>query len=254
LAEFCHWYGGRRSRPRMLLEETREERGDDTDADDIALSPIARPPETEGWLDRLTITLSAAEGEFLHQLMAAAQPDSLLGQIMMDDRALGQFLALRENATFDELADLPFVAHLADRRLRKIVRFAKLFWDLLLGAHVRYNCLLQERFGEEALRRDYARQWSDWRHQMRAFPWNEWDTGMMWEIVVGNGGQPSAGRRRMSSSDFRSSFQAGRCGLQKSSRPFCVLMGWKTGRRRNKLKPAYSLGETPLLPPLYEFL
>lgn len=189
LAEFCHWYGARRSRPRMLLEETREERGDDTDADDIALSPIARPPEAEGWLDSLTITLSAAEGEFLHQLMAAAQPDSLLGQIMMDDRALGQFLALRENATFDELADLPFVAHLADRRLRKIVRFAKLFWDLLLGAHVRYNCLLQERFGEEALRRDYARQWSDWRHQMRAFPWNEWDTGMMWEIVVGNGGQ-----------------------------------------------------------------
>jgi len=56
--------------------------------------------------------------------------------------------------------------------------------------------------------------------------------------------------RRMSSSDIRSSYQAGLCGLQKSSRSFYVPMGLKTGWRRNKLKPAYSLGETPLLPPL----
>jgi len=173
----------------MLLEETREERGDDTDADDIALSPITRPPKADDWLDRLTITLSKAEGEFLHQLMAATQPDSLLGQIMMDGRALAEFLALRENATYDELADLPFVAHLADRRLRQIVRLAKLFWDLLLGAHVRYNCLLQERFGEESQLRKYARQWSDWRDRMRTFPWNEWNTEMMWEMVASNGGQ-----------------------------------------------------------------
>ena len=53
----------------------------------------------------------------------------------------------------------------------------------------------------------------------------------------------------MSSIDIRSSFQAGQCGLQKSSRHFCVSMGLKTGWLRNKLKPAYSLGETPLLPP-----
>jgi Family of unknown function (DUF6361) len=189
LAEFCHRYGGHRSPLRMLLEETREERGDDTDADDISASPITRLPKAEDWLDRLTITLSATEGEFLHQMIVANQPDSLLGQIMMDDRALDQFLALRENATFDELADLPFVAHLANHRLRQIVRLAKLFWDLLLGAHVRYNCLLQERFGEEAVRREYARQWSDWRDSMRTFPWDEWNTGIVWELVAKNGSQ-----------------------------------------------------------------
>ena len=57
----------------MLLEETREERGDDIDADDIAASPITRLPKAEDWLDRLTITLSAAEAELLHQ-MIVAQP------------------------------------------------------------------------------------------------------------------------------------------------------------------------------------
>jgi hypothetical protein len=173
----------------MLLQETREEHGDDTDADDIALSPITRPPKAEDWSDRLTITLSKAEGEFLHQLITATQPNSLLGQIMMDDQALGEFLALRKDATYDDLADLPFVTRLADRRLQQIIRLAKLFWDLLLGAHVRYNCLLQDRFGEEASRREYARQWSDWRDRMRTFPWNEWNTGIIWEIVAGNDGQ-----------------------------------------------------------------
>jgi Family of unknown function (DUF6361) len=195
LAEFCHRYGGHRSTPRMLLEETREERGDDTDADDIALSPITPPPKAEDWLDRLSITLNKAEGEFLHQLMAAAKPDSLLGQIMMDDRALREFLVLPENATYDELADLPFVSRLANRRLQQIVRLAKLFWDLLVGAHVRYNYLLQERFGEEAPRRKYARQWSDWRDRMRTFPWNEWSTGMMWEVVASNSGQTKSHTR-----------------------------------------------------------
>lgn len=189
LAEFCHRYGGHRSSPRMLLEETREERGDDADADDIPLSPVTQLPKAEDWLDRLTITLSAAEGEFLHQLIAAAQPDSLLGQIMMDSGALEEFLALRENAPFEELADLPFVTHLANSRLRQIVRLATLFWDLLFGAHVRYNYLLQEKFGEEELRREYSRQWSSWRTRMRTFSWNEWSTGMMWEMVAGNGGQ-----------------------------------------------------------------
>lgn len=189
LAEFGYRYGGHRSPLKMLLEETREERGDDTDADDIAASPITRLPKAEDWLNRLSITLSATEGEFLHQMIVANQPDSLLGRIMMDDHALDQFLALRENATFDELANLPFVAHLADHRLRQIIRLAKLFWDLLLGAHVRYNYLLQERFGEEALRREYARQWSDWRDSMRTFPWDEWNTKTLWEMVTNNGSQ-----------------------------------------------------------------
>ena len=108
---------------------------------------------------------------------------------MMDDRALDQFLALRQNATFDELADLPFVAHLVNSGLRQIVRLAKLFWDLLFGAHIRYNCLLQERFGEEALRREYTRQWSEWRDSMRTFPWDEWNTGIVWEMVSNNGSQ-----------------------------------------------------------------
>ena len=38
LAEFCDRYGGHRPTSRMMLEETREERGDDADADDVIRS------------------------------------------------------------------------------------------------------------------------------------------------------------------------------------------------------------------------
>jgi hypothetical protein len=136
------------------------------------------------WPERLSITLSEAEGEFLHQLIAASQPDSLLGKIMLDDTALREFLALCEDASFSDLADLPFVRNLADRRLRQIVRLADLFWNLLFGAHVRYNCLLQERFGTEARGREYLREWSEWRTRMRTFPWKEWDSTAMWDIIA----------------------------------------------------------------------
>ena len=202
LAEFCAKYTGHRSSPRMLLEESREERGDDTDADDISLSPVTQLPEDEDWLEHLTLTLSAAEGGFLHERIAAAKPDSLLGQILLNDGALRQFLALREGASFAELADLPFVAHLADHELRQTVHLAKLFWDLFLGAHVRYNCLLQEKFGEEVLRRKHAQQWSDWRGEMRAFPWNEWET-------TGRCGKRSAGITAESNRTPASSLKGG---------------------------------------------
>ena len=187
LAEFCHKYSGHRSAAKMLLEETREERGDDTDADDIVLSPIRRLPRAEDWLNHLTITLSKEEGGLLHELIEAEQPDSLLGQIIGDGRSLREFLALRVDASFDELAGLPFVGRLADRQLRQTVRLANSFWHLLSGAHIRYNCLLQEKFGGEARQRRYAHQWSDWRDQMRVFEWNEWNTGLMWEMVACNG-------------------------------------------------------------------
>lgn len=186
LAEYCRKYGGHRQTLRMVLEETKEERGDDIDAADITLSPIAKLPPDVDWMSRLTIELTKAEGEFLHNKMAAAKPDSLLGQILMDDRALYEFLSLREHASFNELAELPFVTRLADHQLRRTVRLASLFWDVLFGAHIRYNCLLQERFGEASKKREFEEEWSKWKTDMQSFSWNEWDPNMMWDLVKFN--------------------------------------------------------------------
>jgi hypothetical protein len=195
LAEFCRKYSGHRPTLRMVLEETREERGDDIDFDDIPRSPITPLPPDSDWMNRLTITLSKPEAEFLHQQMAATRPDSLLGQILMSERAMDEFLSLREHAAFDELADLPFVARLPGR-LRMVIQLAKLFWDIFFGAHIRYNCLLQKQFGEASSRKELASEWSEWRDRMKSFPWKDWDTATIWELVSINGSDVRPWTRR----------------------------------------------------------
>jgi hypothetical protein len=189
LAEYCHKYGGRRPSLRMLLEESREERGDDTDAEDIARSPVITLPSAPEWPDKLAITLTRDEASFLRQQIVATQPDSLLGQVLVDQHRLEKFLELPQQSAFQELAALPFVKQLPDPLLRQVVSRAKLFWDLLRGAHIRYNCLLQERFGTAALAREFTRQWAEWRQQIKALPWSLWNTGELWSYILAVGGQ-----------------------------------------------------------------
>jgi len=186
LAEFARNHSGHRPTPMMLLEETREERGDDIDADDIALSPITPLPPADDWMTRLTITLSKPEAEFLCRMITDAKPVSLLGQILMSEGSLHEFLNLHQSSSFSDMAELPFIGKLADLRLRRVVRLARLFWDILLGAHVRYNCLLQERFGETARKKMVLAEWAEWRDRMESFAWEEWDTAELWELVVAN--------------------------------------------------------------------
>lgn len=189
LAEYCQCYGGHRPSLRLLLEASKEERGDDVDAEDVARSPVITLPPAPDWRDKLTITLRLDEAAFLRRQIVATRPQSLIGQILMDARAQDQFLALSQNASFADLAALPFIKQLPSPELRQIVHRAKLFWELLNGAHIRYNCLLQERFGTSALAREYARQWAVWREAMRGFPRSQWDTEAMWAYVQKSGGR-----------------------------------------------------------------
>jgi hypothetical protein len=189
LAEYSYRHSGHRPSLSLLLEERKEERGDDVDAEDVSRSPVITLPTAPDWPERITITLQRNEASFLRQQMVATRPQSLLGQILMDARAQDQFLALSQNATFADLAALPFIKQLPSPDLRQIVMRAKLFWKLLHGAHIRYNCLLQERFGTSGLAREYASQWAAWRQDMQAFPWAQWDTETMWAYVLKAGGR-----------------------------------------------------------------
>lgn len=194
LAEYCDRHSGHRPSLSLLLEERREERGDDVDADDVTRSPVISLPPAPDWLGKLTITLNPDEASFLRQQIIATRPESLLGQILMDRRAQDQFLALSQHSGFESLADLPFIQHLPPE-LRRIVEQARLFWELLRGAHIRYNCLLQDRFGTTSLAREYAGQWTVWRQEMQSFPWSQWDTTAMWTHVANAGGHVHSATR-----------------------------------------------------------
>lgn len=196
LAEYCRRYGGRRPSLRLLLEESQEERGDDVDAEDVSSSPVITLPHADGWPQKLAITLLPKEAAFLRQQIVATQPQSLLGQILLDARAQTQFLGLSQSASFADLAALPFIRHLPGSELRQIVLRAKLFWDLLRGAHIRYNWLLQKQFGSTTLEREYASEWAAWREEIRQFPWSQWDTAAMWADVAGAGGHVHGYTRR----------------------------------------------------------
>jgi hypothetical protein len=189
LAEYGQRYGGDQPSLRLLLEESQEERGDDVDAEDVARSPVITLPAAPDWPDKLAITLRRDEAAFLRQQIVATQPQSLLGQILLDARAQAQFLALSQRAGFVDLAALPFIQQLPIPELRQIVLRARLFWELLRGAHIRYNCLLQDRFGTATLAREYASQWAEWRRDVQAFPWPQWDTAAMWADVAKAGGR-----------------------------------------------------------------
>ena len=189
LAEYCYRHSGRRPSLSLLLEECKEERGDDVDAEDVSRSSVITLPTATEWPERIAITLQRNEASFLRQQIVATRPQSLLGQILMDARAQDQFLALSQNAGFADLSALPFIKQLPGPELRQIVLRAELFWELLRGAHIRYNCLLQERFGTSNFASEYGSQWTVWRQDMRAFSWSQWDTEAMWSYVLKAGGR-----------------------------------------------------------------
>lgn len=189
LAEYCRRYSGHRPSLRMLLEESKEERGDDVDAEELARTPVITLPLMKDWREKLSINLRREEATFLRQQIVATKPESLIGQVLLDSRAQAQFLALSPQASFADLADLPFIKQIPIPELRQTVLRAKLFWDLLRGAHIRYNCLLQDRFGLVKLAREYAGEWAAWRRDIKSFPWSQWDTAAMWGYVAIAGGR-----------------------------------------------------------------
>jgi hypothetical protein len=189
LAEYCHRHSGRRPPLSQLLEQSQEERGDDVDAEDVSRNSVITLPIAPDWPERIAITLQRGEASFLRQQIVATRPQSLLGQILMDARAQDQFLALSQQASFADLAALPFIKQLPGPQLRQIVLRAEIFWKLLRGAHIRYNCLLQEKFGTPNLAEEYDQQWADWRQDAQSFPWSQWDTEAMWINVNQAGGR-----------------------------------------------------------------
>ncbi len=188
LAEFARRFSDDRRQLRALLKETRDEPGDDQDAEDGNLALRVWVPEIDpDYWDELSIDLTPKEAEFLRHQITAHQPDSLIGQILMEDARMDQVLQLSNAAGFEEFADLPFIGTLKSGELRRAIQHARDFWVILEGAHIRYNCLLQEAgFGTAELRERFEEQWTRWRERTAAFP-ADWDSGFMWALVSKHG-------------------------------------------------------------------
>lgn len=196
LAEFSRRLSDERKQLRALLEETKEERGDDHDADCDDLRIRVHTPEIDSqYWEHLSIDLTREEAAFLREQITSKQRDSLIGQILKDDSLVDQVLALPETANFEEFAELPFIAALESRELHRAVQHARDFWRIMEGAHIRYNCLLQAAgFGTSELKDQFEGYWETWRQNIAKFP-PHWDTSFMWAMVHRHGSQPKSHTR-----------------------------------------------------------
>jgi hypothetical protein len=182
LSEFGRTVGGRRSLKSVLVG-TDSLKGDDPDADGDSGPRVRVPIVHADYWNSLAITLSAGEAEFLRQHITASVPDTLLGQILLNDQATSQLLKLPRRTTFTDFADLPFIQQLMSADLRQALQHARDFWTIMEGAHIRYNCLLQGRFGTTVSKAECDKYWVEWRERIDNFDWNLWETSYVWKLV-----------------------------------------------------------------------
>ena len=168
---------------REVLAHTSKLKGDDEDADEHNLPSVCRLPaedDEDHYWQQLAITLTATEAEFLKTQITATHPKSLLAVILNNPQAVKAVVRLPRNATFEKLTALPFMQKIKDESLQKTVYLARDFWVIMRGAHIRYNMLLHERFGQP---RSYDSLWGEWQAKMKAFDWSSWDLDLIWHLV-----------------------------------------------------------------------
>ncbi len=196
LSEYCREYSGHRPSLRTLLAATKKEMGDDIDAEDVVTSPFKDPPSQSNWLENLSISLTKEEAIFLKNQVCASEPASLLGAILLDHDLIEEFVKLDQRADFADLLELPRLRSRLSPALLEILMAARDFWHLLRGAHIRYNLLLQKKYGTQTERQARQSEWDEWRHQISAFDWDTWDTQRLWQLVAQSHRQPKIWTQR----------------------------------------------------------
>ncbi len=183
LQAFCRKFANPDQPLQDLVQGSDKTTGDDPDAAEQANATISGPAYDEDWIETLTVHLSKEEASFLSSQIAARVSRSLLGQILLDPEVRKAFLDLPEDWNFTTLADeAPFIVQLPDP-LQRIIAAARDFWQLMHGAHIRYNCQLQEQHGNSELRAEFETKWSDWVTELQSFKWDRWETGFLWELT-----------------------------------------------------------------------
>ena len=166
-----------------LIQDTGETKGDDPDAIESIGPVVNTPTYAEKWQEQLTLHLSFEEATFLARQMETRESESLLGQILMDDNIRKTFVELPDRWTFAEFCESsPFIDKLSDD-LKRVLIGARDFWQILKGAHIRYNVLLQRQHGTDDKRIECEEQWNGWCDEMSRFPWQRWQTQLIWDMA-----------------------------------------------------------------------
>jgi len=169
------------------------ETGDDRDAHINAALPFKLPEYSKNWKDHLGLDLSPDEASFLQHKIIDNHTNTLLAELLKNKKYCLEFL---DADSFQELCNKPFIEKLPEH-ISSVIYLARDFWQIMGGAHIRYNLLIQEKKGVgDELKREFTAIWENWAKEMRSFQWDSFDQSKLWEIT-------SAHNRRVKPKTFK---------------------------------------------------
>ena len=184
LAEFARTFANPARSLEDLLKPTDRDDPDDggPGGGRPRVLPVGDDRGDGDWVESVRLELTAEEATLLKRQMEGRVPDSLLGQLLLNDPLRETFLGPLAECSFADLCGEPAFVNPLPADLRRILQTAGDFWRLLEGAHVRYNVLLQPR-GTPETREKAEDRWAAWRAGLGGFPWDRWETDRLWEVA-----------------------------------------------------------------------
>lgn len=221
---------------RALARETSNKQGDDWDAEHFEPFMATHPEygDEDDYLENLEIHLTRDEAILLREQITSAQPDSLLAKILRSPEATKQVLRLSNPPEFSDFSELPFVKNLEAPELVRTVELARDFWIIFDGAYIRYNCLLQERFGSSERKEEFQGYWEDWHQRIQDFP-DTWSTEEMWNRVKAHGSRVRPMTKRFIEG-WIAEAQKGATDLEKCNQ-LVIAQERNNKKRRARLRP-----------------
>ncbi len=156
-----------------------KESGDDESGHEKWLD-LFEVPYIPSW-NQEQLELSQAEAEDFKQKISETMPGSFLTTILANTEFTDEFLSL------DSFKQLPHTAFFSSLRSHnaKVITTAIQFWDLLEGAHIRFNVLLQNKPNQTSPI-SFEEEWEDWlNNTVNTFDWESFDINFLWKIVGG---------------------------------------------------------------------
>ncbi len=139
--------------------------GDDTARDDAEVDYTnqfnLKLPYDRNWHSDLTLDLTREEADILSHRIREAGRGMLISELLANKDLLKSF---QQIDAFADFAKINITAENFDKDCREMLILAHDFSEILYGAHIAYNCLLQHnKFGNTAFFND----WNDWIKSIR---------------------------------------------------------------------------------------
>ena len=153
---------------------------DDSDAEYEDLFAI-KVPYTKNWSSSTDISLTYDEADFLKNRFIDNHSDKLLGVISKDPKLTAEFLLSK---SFDDFCLKIFNSnsHVIPLSVLRIIQLAYDFNRIMVGAHIRYNCILQEKYGTKG---SFDDEWNQWKENINneAYDLQNFDTEYLFFIA-----------------------------------------------------------------------